>query len=500
MTLRQILSRQSIQPTKSIEQPRLFLGDCLDIMKILESESVHAVITDPPYSLEIMGKAWDKFKNYDAGFGYYLSGLIDGEGCFRITSAERGTGACCFFIKLRRDDKAILEKAQRYLDIGCVLDVEPDVGSNSKPLSKWIVQTKEDCQTLRDFLYMFPLRAKKLHDFVLWAEAVTEKENMVPGNRWHGKGDYSRIIALKEQLSKVRQYREPFWSGNGFQDFTRRWAEEALRILKPGGYLLSFGGTRTYHRMATGVEDAGFEITDMINWVFASGYPKVHHLDKLIKDDDLREKYGTWTTGHLKPAHEPLVLAKKPFNGSVAKNLAEWNVGGFNVEACRAGDKFPANVIHDGSDEVLQATGETASMFVCAKASTKERDEGLDGLPKKIVPWFQTSGGTSGKASSIAATRKTERVNHHPSVKPVDLMGYLCRLVTPPNGIVLDPFMGSGTTGKAAMKEGFQFIGIEHEKEYFDHAMKRIEYEYNRLYPGRESNFLQFEKEETRKE
>ena len=244
------------------------------------------------------------------------------------------------------------------------------------------------------------------------------------------------------------------------------WSE-ALRVLKPGGHLLAFAGTRTQHRMAVRIEDAGFEIRDMIAWVYGSGFPKSHNL----KDD-----WQGWGTA-LKPALEPITLARKPLIGTVAENVLAHGTGGLNIEDCRVGTdggtrkagppsfkcgtslagsvdgslnggvcvpinsgRWPANFIHDGSEEATDLLGNSARFFYCAKASKSDRGD-----------------------------------NHHPTVKPTELMAYLCGLVTPPNGIVLDPFMGSGSTGKAAIREGFQFIGIERDADYVQIARQRIE-------------------------
>ncbi|STB73759.1 prophage DNA methylase [Citrobacter koseri] len=250
------------------------------------------------------------------------------------------------------------------------------------------------------------------------------------------------------------------------------WAE-CLRVLKPGGHLLAFAGTRTQHRMAVCIEDAGFEIRDMIAWVYGSGFPKSHNLRGAL------EGRGT----ALKPALEPVTVARKWFRGAVVANVLTHGTGALNIDRCRVGTegsrtnssqpraerngfvkgfvegtetvirdqgRWPANLIHDGSDEVVSILpGNSARFFYCAKASRKDRNEGLEGIP-------------------------SPQQNHHPTVKPTDLMRYLCRLVTPPGGTVLDPFMGSGSTGKAAVLEGFRFIGIEREPEYIEIARQRI--------------------------
>lgn len=280
------------------------------------------------------------------------------------------------------------------------------------------------------------------------------------------------------------------------------WAE-CLRVLKPGGHLLAFAGTRTQHRMAVRIEDAGFEIRDMIAWVYGSGFPKSHN--------------GEWGGTALKPALEPITMARKPLIGTVEANWSAYSVGGLNIDSGRVGDepgRWPANLIHDGSDDVLSAfpdakgqqgdlkghsrdrvsqgiygdmkaakdaiargdKGSAARFFYCAKASKADRDDGLSDFPKRSEAWFQTGNGTSGKPSSIEITKgpRKERANNHPTVKPTDLMRYLCRLVTPPNGLVLDPFMGSGSTGRGAVLEGFRFVGVEREAEYAIIAEARI--------------------------
>ena len=317
---------------------------------------------------------------------------------------------------------------------------------------------------------------------------------------------------------------------------------ECFRVLKPGGYLLSFAGTRTQHRIACGIEDAGFEIRDMIAWVYGSGFPKSldvgKAIDKMLGNErdniganpnqrpnsnpDLYtingnksfsltrgnspyEGYGT----ALKPALEPITVARKPIEGTVAANVLKWGTGAINIDGCRVesgsdyhelsvtqgGDhfsvgstdktrgnkfipkqgRFPANLIHDGSDEVLELTGSAARFFYCAKASKAERNMGCEGLPITgnrplgISSWENQ---TNGSGNVMGKSEPMQ--NHHPTVKPLALMRYLVRLVTPPNGTVLDPFLGSGTTAIAAIQEGFDWIGVEREAEYCDIAEARI--------------------------
>jgi len=294
------------------------------------------------------------------------------------------------------------------------------------------------------------------------------------------------------------------------------WAE-CLRVLRPGGHLLAFAGTRTQHRMAVRIEDAGFEIRDMIAWVYGSGFPKSLDVSKAIDKaagaerevigsykatgtarnskhigakthaaigeyerdvdcifqtapaTDAARQWSGWGTA-LKPAMEPITVARKPLVGTVAANVLEHGTGALNVEGCRVGGRWPANLIHDGSEEVTELLSDSARFFYCAKASKRDRDEGLEGFEARFSPTM--GNGIGGKEHDPETA--TPKRNHHPTVKPTDLMRYLCRLVTPPEGIVLDPFTGSGSTGKAAIMERLNFIGIEREAEYCEIARARI--------------------------
>jgi site-specific DNA-methyltransferase (adenine-specific) len=303
------------------------------------------------------------------------------------------------------------------------------------------------------------------------------------------------------------------------------------------------------------IEDAGFEIRDQLAWAFGSGFPKSLDVSKAIDAaaGAKREVIGTipdrWTgagntfnfstdreqsevtvTGGpataaaaqwqgwgtaLKPAFEPIVLARKPLIGTVAANVLAHGTGGLNIDGCRVGGderplvtsdrrlenntyspglsgsksegvtslgRWPANLLHDGSDEVLAAfpsapgqqgdlNASAARFFYCAKASGRDRNEGLDGLATVAA------GALNMRSDAHAAANgnlPAARANTHPTVKPTDLMRYLCRLITPPGGLVLDPFMGSGSTGKAAVKEGFRFVGIDLSDEYVTIAERRI--------------------------
>lgn len=274
----------------------------------------------------------------------------------------------------------------------------------------------------------------------------------------------------------------------------------ALAVLKPGGYLLAFGGTRTYHRMVCAIEDAGFEIRDQIQWIYGSGFPKSHN--------------GEWGGTALKPAQEPIVLARKPLIGTVEANFNEWGVGGLNIDGCRVGDevrfnaaaankaggnslnmsavgmpqdaagreaigRWPANLIHDGSDEVLaafpQAPGQLRSVGPEHGDKPSVNVYGDMGARPHTPPRGDTGSAARFFYCSKASKADRGQGNVHPTVKPTDLMRYLCRLVTPAGGTVLDPFMGSGSTGRGAVLEGFKFIGIEQDPTYLEIARARIE-------------------------
>ena len=385
------------------------------------------------------------------------------------------------------------------------------------------------------------------------------------------------------------------WDNSGIAYNQDLWAE-CLRVLKPGGHLLAFGGSRTYHRLASAVEDSGFEIRDQIMWLYGSGFPKSHNIGKAIDKkagapvkvgkrftvaggieaqptpqgearEEMRHKaitpeaqqWNGWGTA-LKPSHEPVVVARKPFEGTVANNVLTYGTGALNIDGSRVGmtqsdaekssgnwkpqgykvgeniyelgtnviateqsaqGRWPANVIHDGSDEVLagfptakggtwnttagarhfnndgeptlyetsktdNSSGSAARFFYCAKASKSERNAGLEGLPERE---------SASKGNGLARTCATcgagtlegcdcpdrtfenpKRQNFHPTVKPLALMRYLIKLVTPPNGIVLDPFLGSGTTAVAATLEGFDWIGCEMTEDYFPIIEARVEW------------------------
>lgn len=354
------------------------------------------------------------------------------------------------------------------------------------------------------------------------------------------------------------------WDGGDIAMRPETWAL-LLRVARPGAHLLVFGGARTFHRVWCAVEDAGWEIRDTLMWLHGEGFPK---------SSNQHGDWEGWGTA-LKPAFEPILMARKSLIGTVAANLEAHRVGALNIEACRvpvtdgveyarnfsddrghegtrdageqgatnmrmgggsrplripgkqsgfadvgvsagsraAGEttlgRWPANVLHDGSEEVLASfpnapgalssvsgnepstparnvygtysrrpapnlrgdSGSAARFFWCPKASRTDRNEGLEGMPRQAVNW---SSGDQSPGTFQSPNTDRENENFHPTVKPTELMQYLIRLVTPLGGIVLDPFMGSGSTGKAAMREGMSFVGIEIDEQYIEIARRRI--------------------------
>lgn len=277
----------------------------------------------------------------------------------------------------------------------------------------------------------------------------------------------------------------------------------ALHVMKPGAHLLAFGGTRTFHRLTCAIEDAGFEVRDCLMWLYGSGFPKSHNLDG---------EWKGWGTA-LKPAWEPIILARKPLEGTVAENVQTWGTGAINIDGGRIGTngerpKGSGNRNGNGNsyqlkDWVSRNGGNTTPASGRWPANVlldEEAGKALDGqsgerqaghFPGKQTAHSATSFSVangdiaperyleSGGASRFFYCAKSKRErgedNNHPTVKPIALLEYLIRLVTPPNGLVLDPFSGSGSTGVAAVSLGFQFLGIEKESAYCDIARKRIE-------------------------
>jgi site-specific DNA-methyltransferase (adenine-specific) len=450
--------------TPDVLDPRTFVftGDCVEVLKTFAPNSIDAVVCDPPYGLEFMGKEWDRI----GAFGTDGSGTISKPGI-----GERQTAW------------------------------PSNRGWNDKRCAKCghLTHGGSPCQR-------------------------PEPDVRVDNSRW---------VAM--------------------QAWHLAWAKEALRVLKPGGHLVAFGGSRTYHRLASALEDAGFEIRDSLMWLYGTGFPKSRNIGKDVDRvtgavrevigvqrapgmaranveqgaqrrkvyefaklggpaSDLAKQWGGWGTA-LKPAHEPIVLARKPLEGTVAANVLKWGTGALNIDRTRIAttDKYnrapasalagysgemsgyvkgsgrmtdsstqgrwPANVVLDEEagaalDVQSASSGGASRFFYSAKTSRRERDLGTEHLIA-----FKQDEGREEDAPGANNPRNRggeQRRNHHPTVKPVALMEWLVRLVTPPGGWVLDPFLGSGTTGMACKRLGFGFVGVEREPEYVAIAKARI--------------------------
>lgn len=389
-------------------------GDCLDVLAQLAEHSVDSCVTDPPYGLEFMGKEWDA--------------------PWQISSSS-----------------ALFGKRQTKM---------PGWGVTRNPTCK-------EC-----------------------------------GGRLRGAKRCSCASPQWDEAPNATRLRQM----TGFQDWCQSWAEQLFRVLKPGGHLIAFSGTRTYHRMAVAIEDAGFEIRDQIGWAYGSGFPKSHNIG------------DGWGTA-LKPAWEPVVVARKPLIGTVAENVREHGTGAINIDACRIhtegseakaytvtrfkpgatlnatggnwrpeGDeaikyegmtkagRWPANIVHDGSAEVIEAFPETSSGTLTPDMNIKPSSGWSGGsYADRVKNSFEANSGSAARFFYTAKADADDRVgSKHPTVKPVDLMQWLVRLVTPVGGVVLDPFSGTGTTGEAAFREGMQAILIEREAEYQEDIRRRM--------------------------
>lgn len=358
------------------------------------------------------------------------------------------------------------------------------------------------------------------------------------------------------------------WDSQGVAFQASTW-KKCWDALKPGGYLLAFGGSRTFHRIACAIEDAGFEIRDTIMWLYGSGFPKSMNIGLAIDKKSGTEskivgmgksgapsshqsslnmardfqsgvyefggeysikkatnEWAAWGTS-LKPSYEPIIIARKPCEGTCVDNVLKYGVGGLNIDECRIGDdpigagRFPANTIftYDDTDfdevcgglpsgskngsitkrydrnnqvygdygkcdlwESYNDSGSAVRYFYCAKASKRDRDEGLENFEVKTKVFNGKSSTSSAEMKDVEERFTTMGRNTHPTVKPTSLMQYLVRLVAPKGATILDPFMGSGSTGKAVMYENndrdadYKFIGIELTEEYLPIAKARILY------------------------
>jgi site-specific DNA-methyltransferase (adenine-specific) len=403
-------------------------GDCIALLPTFPSASVDAVVTDPPYGLEFMGKEWDGVKG------------------FASSMARAGM-------------------------------TKPGIGDRETPWPSFYGGLNPRC--------------------------LSCGKSQRGGSPCHcDKPDFPNERLNRSVL---------------FQSWCESWARKCLRVLKPGGHLVAFGGARTYHRLACAIEDAGFEIRDQIMWIYGSGFPKSLNVGNATTfhgptqsgaplDDGKWQGFGT----ALKPAHEAIVLARKPLIGTVAANVLAHGTGALNVDGCRVeidaadnihtknphtfgtiGEKgiygagkatmyevptgrWPANVIHDGSDEVVGAFPDSAPSS--GRPRNNKASIGYGGSDVDFLTvGYEDAGGSAARFFYSPKADADDRLSSkHPTVKPVDLMAYLCRLVCPPGGTVLDPFAGSGSTGMACMREGFDAILIEREAEYVADIKRRI--------------------------
>jgi len=393
---------------------RLYLGDCIEVMAEMDEGSVDAVVCDPPYGIGFMGKAWDA--------------------------------------------AAITERVER--DNASRASLGPE--SPSRPGRK------------------------------------KPRSSSAYGNRAIAAGPVRDHTLTRARSGSMHagEYDLSLTANAAFAAWCETWAREALRVLKPGGHLLAFGGTRTFHRLTCGIEDAGFEVRDCLSWLYGSGFPKSLNLDG---------EWQGWGTA-LKPAWEPCVVARKPLAGTVAENVQQHGTGALNVDGCRiAGDvpqvtqgvnsngsgyrvatvaqesnphaagRWPANVAFDEQAAAMldAQRGERASSPFRSASSigAKAERQNVSFAEQDYSGRGYTDNGGASRffytAKASRADRSTNGANNtHPTVKPTELMRWLVRMVTPPGGVVLDPFAGSGSTLVAARAEGVRCIGIEREDEY----------------------------------
>jgi DNA modification methylase len=353
-----------VKPWLEVDHVTVYHGDCINVMRELPADSVHAVVTDPPYGLEFMGKDWDAFRLDDPGTARHRGDNAGEHGEARKDNERGAFGRVAY------------GGGKRPTTFRCTGCGKRDQFRNEHPCDR---------------------HAK-------WKKEIIDPHAAPPS-----------MLAFGE------------WS--------RQWCAEAYRVLKPGGHLLAFGGTRTWHRLAVAVEDAGFEVRDSIAWMHGGGMPKSHNL---------QGDWQGWGTA-IKPAFEPIVVARKPLDGTVAESMDHYQTGALNINGTKIEERWPANVILDESQAAAlnqQFEEMPARFFYCPKPNNHERPREGD--------------------------------NMHPTVKPLNLMRYLVRLVTAPGGTVLEPFAGSGTTLEACIIEGRNIIGIELTDEYLPLIRQRI--------------------------
>lgn len=288
----------------------------------------------------------------------------------------------------------------------------------------------------------------------------------IDGRAWDG-------LAIQE--TAARTGKKGLSRNEAFQVWCGLWATECLRVMKPGAHLLAFGSTRTAHRLIVGLEDAGLEMRDTLCWMFGTGVPKSRKYPR-----------GRGTT--LKPAYEPIALMRRPLDGTTNETIERHGTGALEVEACRVNGRYPANVLlgHDPkcssrrcSEGCAVSTldcearansglNRPSRFFYSAKVSRRERNAGCERLEKGRLNLLPSAGGDRRNESRTS--------NPHPTVKPLALMRWLVRLACPPDGLVLDPFCGSGSTGAAAALEKRRFVGIEQDPDFAEIAVARIEH------------------------
>ena len=393
------------------EYVTLYHGDCLDVLAELPDASVDAVVTDPPYGLEFMGKEWDATwadsdVNADAGF--------------------RGGGL-----------------------------------NQTKGLPSFTGSTNPKCLTCK-------------------------------GTR-RGRRDGTAKVAVCLCPDGGRFPNTRAVEMRAFQDWCAAWVAECLRVLKPGGHILAFGGSRTWHRLACAVEDAGFEIRDSIAWLYGSGFPKSLNVAKAIERSYPCEDSGMWDGWGtaLKPSFEPIVVARKPLAGTVATNVLQYGTGALHIDACLTSmseadsecdstrGRWPTNVILDDTTaaDLDEQTGVSRSRVGKPRAGAAGDGWGMTATGTE----YDDEGGASRffptmhyEAKAPTAERPKVDGVQHPTVKPLALMQWLVRLVVPRGAIILDPFAGSGTTLEAAIAEGMVSIGIEREESYLPLIRQRL--------------------------
>lgn len=432
-----------IEPHFADDLVTLYHGDCIEVMRELPDASVDAVVTDPPYGLEFMGREWD------------------GANGFRRSLNAADVGRDSVFGRTWRTspEYSVTSSAKA--------GMKGLFGAEGSPMPSHLGGLNPKCRVCGK-----------------WQRGANPCSCANPA-------------FPNERLPRLHT----------FQAWCEAWAAECLRVLKPGGHLLAFGGTRTWHRLACAIEDAGFEVRDSIAWLYGSGFPKSRNLDGDWKG---------WGTA-LKPAHEPIVFARKPLRGTVETNVTKYSTGALNIEGCRveggfesgwskSGSKagpntsmsgpnyereprpdcergrWPANVVLDES-QAVELDKQTGVLSSGANPTRRGADGDRTAFgdftgQEACDPARGADSGGGSRFFYVAKAGQDQRPREgdvaHPTVKPVDLMRWLVRLVTPPGGLVLEPFAGSGTTAEACVIEGFRCLAVEREAAYLPLITQRL--------------------------